>query len=180
MKCYISQARDLVLSTYNYMYCIWQSDAIVTITACLLQNGRSNFHYLLSRLYHKSSQFTPYRGNFREAKYCCLWFSWLNTGPRIFYPRMKRPYLPLPAVQTTNWLILLNHEYFDPQKLPAIRYAIHNYAHMFGFLHFILILSVTVWSGGAEELRVSSRDEEIRATQHVEQVHIAWGEGVIH
>ncbi len=45
---------------------------------------------------------------------------------------------------------------------------------MFGFLHFILVLSVTVVrSGGAEELRVSSRDEEIRATQHVEQVHIA-------
>ncbi len=33
-------------------------------------------------------------GNFRGAK-----FSWLNTGARIFYPRMKRPYLPLPAVQ---------------------------------------------------------------------------------
>ncbi len=31
---------------------------------------------------------------------------WLNTGARIFYPRMKRPYLPLPAVQaaTTNIL----------------------------------------------------------------------------
>ncbi len=26
-------------------------------------------------------------------------FLWLNTGARIFYPRMKRPYLPLPAVQ---------------------------------------------------------------------------------
>ncbi len=57
-------------------------------------------------------------GNFRGAK-----FSWLNTGPRIFYPRMKRPYhsyLPLPAVQaaTTNW------QYFDPRKLPAIRYII--------------------------------------------------------
>ena len=66
-------------------------------------------------------------GNFRGAKYS--WFSWLNTGPQIFYPRMKRPCLPLPAVQaattnikTTKWLILLNHEYFDPRKLPAIRY----------------------------------------------------------
>ncbi len=28
-------------------------------------------------------------GNFRGAKY-----SWLNIGARIFYPRMKRPYLP--------------------------------------------------------------------------------------
>ncbi len=37
---------------------------------------------------------------------------------------MKWLYLPLPAVQTatTNWLILLKHEYFDPRKLPAIRY----------------------------------------------------------
>ncbi len=41
-------------------------------------------------------------GNIRGAKYS--WFSWLNTGARIFYPGMKRPYLPLPAVQaaTTN------------------------------------------------------------------------------
>ncbi len=39
-------------------------------------------------------------GDFRGAKYS--WFSWLNTGPRIFYPRMKRPNLPLPAVQAAT------------------------------------------------------------------------------
>ncbi len=47
--------------------------------------------------------YSAYRiaGNFHGAKY-----SRLNTGPRIFYPQMKkRPCLPLPAVvpaATTN------------------------------------------------------------------------------
>ena len=68
-------------------------------------------------------------GNFRGVKYS--WFSWLEVWPRIFYPRMKRPCLPLPAVQaaTTKILptkslnnLLLNHKYFVSRKLPAIRY----------------------------------------------------------
>ncbi len=62
--------------------------------------------------------------NFRGAKYS--WFSWLEVWPRIFYPRMKRPYLPLPAVQAAttkiyplNVSILLNHEprIFCPPKI---------------------------------------------------------------
>ncbi len=42
--------------------------------------------------------------NFRGAKYS--WFSWLKVWPRIFYLRMKRPCLLLPAVKaaTTNIL----------------------------------------------------------------------------
>ena len=48
---------------------------------------------------------TVYRivGNFRGAKYS--WFLWLELRPRIFYPRMKRPCLPLLAVQACS-----NHE----------------------------------------------------------------------
>ncbi len=42
--------------------------------------------------------------NFRGAKYS--WFSWLEVWPRIFYPRMKRPCLPLPAVQAPTTKIL--------------------------------------------------------------------------
>ncbi len=38
------------------------------------------------------------------AKYS--WFSWLKVWPLIFYPRMKRPYLPLPAVQAPTTKIL--------------------------------------------------------------------------
>ncbi len=42
--------------------------------------------------------------NFRGAKYS--WFSWLKVWPRMYYPRMKQPCLPLPAVKaaTTNIL----------------------------------------------------------------------------
>ncbi len=39
--------------------------------------------------------------NFRGAK-----FSWLEVWPRIFYPRMKRSCLPLPAVQAATTKIL--------------------------------------------------------------------------
>ncbi len=46
-------------------------------------------------------------GHFRGAKY--LWFPWLITGPRIFYLRLKRPYLPLPAVQAATTKII-THE----------------------------------------------------------------------
>ncbi len=72
---------------------------------------------LVRKIYCYSIWIYRIAGNFRGAKHS--WFSWLNTGPRIFYPRMKRPY-PLPAVQaaTTNW------QYFDPRKLPAIWYII--------------------------------------------------------
>ena len=42
--------------------------------------------------------------NFRGAKY--LWFLWRSAWPQIFYPRMKWPCLPLPAVQTATTKIL--------------------------------------------------------------------------
>ena len=64
-------------------------------------------------------------GNFRGAKY--LWFLWLEVWPRIFYPRMKRPCLQCKQLprkyypRNVSIIILLNHEYFVPQKLPAIR-----------------------------------------------------------
>ncbi len=46
----------------------------------------------------------PIAGNFRGAKYS--WFSWLEVWPRIFYPRMKRPCLPLPTIQAATTKIL--------------------------------------------------------------------------
>ncbi len=73
---------------------------------------------------------------------------------------MKRPYLPLPAVQaaTTKILtprtdkILLTHEYFDPQKLPA------RYGNIKGTLSiFILEAGYTINRMG--ESRHSSHAE---------------------
>ncbi len=43
-------------------------------------------------------------GNFRGAKFS--WFSWLEVWPRIFYPQMKRPCLPLPTIQAATTKIL--------------------------------------------------------------------------
>ncbi len=43
-------------------------------------------------------------GNFRWAN--ISWFSWLNLWARIFYPRMKRLWLPLSAVQAATTKII--------------------------------------------------------------------------
>ena len=64
-------------------------------------------------------------GNFRGAKYS--WFSWLKVWPRIFtHEWSDLAYLYLQCKQQPkkyyrrNVSILLNHEYFVPQKWPAI------------------------------------------------------------
>ncbi len=63
-------------------------------------------------------------GNFRGAKYS--WFSWLEVWPRIFYPRMKRPCLPLPTIQAATTKILSTKclNISEPRIFcPAIRYS---------------------------------------------------------
>ena len=53
-------------------------------------------------------------GNFRGAKYLC--FSWLNTGPRIFYCGVTYLYLLMQAA-TTNWLDIAEPRIFWPPKI---------------------------------------------------------------
>ena len=80
-------------------------------------------------------------GNFRGAKYS--WFLSLKILPRIFNPRIKRPCLPLSLqckqqprnITHEMTIILLNHEYFVPQKLPA-RYTVY-------FVPLVLMDTVT-------------------------------------
>ena len=50
-------------------------------------------------------------------------------------------------------------------------------AHVFRL--FLLLLCVTVWSAGAEEVRLS-RDEVVRAADHIQQVHVAYRERESH
>ena len=63
-------------------------------------------------------------GNFRGAKYSWFSTSWTTN----ILPTNKATLLTFTCSassnhenKTTNGLILLNHEYFDPRKLPAIR-----------------------------------------------------------
>ena len=71
-------------------------------------------------------------GNFRGTKY-----SWLEVWPRIFYPRMKRPCLPLPAVQAattkilpTKCLNIAEPRIFCPLKITRYIYTVHVYMYM--------------------------------------------------
>ena len=79
-------------------------------------------------------------GNFRGAKFS--WFSWLEVWPRIFYPRMKRPCLPLPTIQaattkilSTKCLNIAEPRIFCPPKI----------THLYGSLLIIIALSVNSW-----------------------------------
>ncbi len=73
-------------------------------------------------------------GHFRGAKYSCTWFLWLEVWPQIFYPRMKQPCLPLPAVQAaitkilpTKCLNIAEPRIFCPQKIT--RYTVYTCRH---------------------------------------------------
>ncbi len=89
--------------------------------------------------------------NFRGAKYS--WFSWLEVWPRIFYPRMKRPCLPLPAVQAattkilpTKCLNIAEPRIFYPPKIT--RYTVYVcalYTYIYSILSTIIILTLCMY-----------------------------------
>ncbi len=82
-------------------------------------------------------------GNFRGVKY-----SWLKVWPRIFYPRMKRPCLSLPAVQApttkilpTKCLNIVEPRIFYPPKIT--RYTVfvsHSLAGAFAVQESVICL----------------------------------------
>ncbi len=67
----------------------------------------------------------PAHSEYRIAcNFCGAKYSWLEVWPRIFYPRMKRPCLPLPAVPAattkilpTKCLIIAESQIFCPPKI---------------------------------------------------------------
>ncbi len=118
--------------TMDYVYGLCSLNRLVysSFLACFINEYAVRGHCLLqlcnefAYLHWMSLTASPctvciVAGTFDGAKY-----SWLSTGPRTFNLLWI---IPLPAVKaattkilTTNSLILLNHEYFDPRKLPAI------------------------------------------------------------
>ncbi len=129
LKCAISSGSWTVLDN-QALGSLSPSDSILhlytnrncTAVTHNLYHGWLRVYWICTQGVHRTAQEYRIAGNFRGAKY-----SRLNTGPRIFYPRTKRPYLhvPLPAVQaattnikTTNWLIIIAElRIFWPPKI---------------------------------------------------------------
>ena len=88
-------------------------------------------------------------GNFRGANICGFY---LNVWPRIFYPQMKPPCLPLPAVQApttkilpTNILSLENYPLYTvlQNNIILCMYCSSHYNYM--IIDIIVKLSVLVF-----------------------------------